>query len=755
MLGFLSFAVLLVAAAAAPVTDVTLLAALTTPGNIVRIHDTSNLGWGVDPGYPDAPEFTPVNAITALPTTTPTNQDWILVPQAAGTFKIQSAMFPNMFISYASFGVDATNTPIHSQLVLRTSDNAAIFSLQTLSGGLIVNILIPAIGKVISSWTTTLADLTTPITVTNLQAGSNLMTSPKANAGNTKANGVNIDNWMRGTLRHFAGWRFSERETGAYNHLRRPAQDNGCKCVEQSPSPSRGTNVSQWAKEQLLIVRSVTSISNSSGFGPASGGDTRSQNSSTGRNCCIARWDSDGAAQRREDEDRTDVDAATWSIQDHPRDFKFCKDCAVDVRNTRHEAADVVDINDFEGGELSIQVVSVEMVLLGQFDRVYDSQQDVSSLHERLSELTVSNSAFAVRGRLVGAGGFDSCQSGADIIDDITCSFFPSTRLLPAATMLNALPTALAAVFEEPHCCQREKRAPSLAPYPPPQSTCPPHKDDISSTKENRRTRARDRPKATKATSSRRHAPLGDRTTNTNEPPLRPPSSPPPESESGRIARLEAELSHARAQRDSATAALRAQRERAPAPVVNTLPSTNASKVKMEDLQEQLGADSLEWNPIHTVVRDALSSAQLNPGCNWKAQNPSKLAMAYNAVEEKFLALRRCEGQYGVDRLAKQAWSNRKSYQTCVSNPGTYHGRRAAARRSPPCSPVAGPSQPHRRARLQRVDDEDDEDDGLMHFQESQDEGDGAEDEEELEMSRAEGKKRAAPRDGSNKRQRS
>ncbi|KAJ7208947.1 hypothetical protein GGX14DRAFT_395572 [Mycena pura] len=418
------------------------------------------------------------------------------------------------------------------------------------------------------------------------------------------------------------------------------------------------------------------------------------------------------------------------------------------------------------------------MVLLGQFDRVYDSQQDVSSLHERLSvlrrqrqvckktnnpqELTVSNSAFAVRGRLVGAGGFDSCQSGADIIDDITCSFFPSTRLLPAATMLNALPTALAAVFEEPHCCQR------LAPYPPPQSTCPPHKDDISSTKENRRTRARDRPKATKATSSRRHAPLGDRTTNTNEPPLRPPSSPPPESESGRIARLEAELSHARAQRDSATAALRAQRERAPAPVVNTLPSTNASKVKMEDLQEQLGADSLEWNPIHTVVRDALSSAQLNPGCNWKAQNPSKLAMAYNAVEEKFLALRRCEGQYGVDRLAKQAWSNRKTTTARTmavarlpaasippSPPAPSLPRSATPLQSPPCSPVAGPSQPHRRARLQRVDDEDDEDDGLMHFQESQDEGDGAEDEEELEMSRAEGKKRAAPRDGSNKRQRS
>jgi len=98
-------------------------------------------------------------------------------------------------------------------------------------------------------------------------------------------------------------------------------------------------------------------------------------------------------------------------------------------------------------------------------------------------------------------------------------------------------------------------------------------------------------------------------------------------------------LADARAQRDSANAALRAQRERIPAPhrehaaIDESIPRPrNASKVKMEDLQEQLGADSLEWNAMHTVVRDALSSAQLNPGRNWKAQNPSKLAMAYNAV---------------------------------------------------------------------------------------------------------------------------
>ncbi|KAJ7629052.1 hypothetical protein FB45DRAFT_919887 [Roridomyces roridus] len=147
------------------------LSVLTSLGNIVRIHDNSGLGWGVDPGYPEAPDFTPVNGLLALPTTTPTNQDWVLVPVDTGTFNIESAMFPGMFISYASFGIDSTE-PIHSQLVLRGSSNAAIFSLETISGGQTVNIAIPAINKVISSWTTTLTDTTTPITVTNVQAAS-------------------------------------------------------------------------------------------------------------------------------------------------------------------------------------------------------------------------------------------------------------------------------------------------------------------------------------------------------------------------------------------------------------------------------------------------------------------------------------------------------------------------------------------------------------------------------------------------------
>ncbi|KAJ7901290.1 hypothetical protein B0H13DRAFT_2336278 [Mycena leptocephala] len=122
-----------------------------------------------------------ITAVVASPVTHVTNLTaaigniWILVPQdpsgTGSTFMIQSATFPDMFISYASFGAPAT-TPIHSQLVLRGRANAAGFSLQTLAGGNTLNIMVPAIGKVIASWTSTLTDTTTPVTVATLQTGS-------------------------------------------------------------------------------------------------------------------------------------------------------------------------------------------------------------------------------------------------------------------------------------------------------------------------------------------------------------------------------------------------------------------------------------------------------------------------------------------------------------------------------------------------------------------------------------------------------
>ncbi|KAJ6588893.1 hypothetical protein B0H19DRAFT_1367402 [Mycena capillaripes] len=100
-----------------------------------------------------------------------TNQDWILVPQDTNTFKIQSAPFPDMFISYAGIGIPAT-TPIHSQLVLRGNANAAIFSLRTVNNGTTVNLLIPAINKAVRSWAvSTDADKGSPYTITNFQTG--------------------------------------------------------------------------------------------------------------------------------------------------------------------------------------------------------------------------------------------------------------------------------------------------------------------------------------------------------------------------------------------------------------------------------------------------------------------------------------------------------------------------------------------------------------------------------------------------------
>ncbi|KAJ7844051.1 hypothetical protein B0H13DRAFT_2364452 [Mycena leptocephala] len=120
----------------------------------------------------------PVTHVTNL--TAAIGNIWILVPQdpsgTGSTFMIQSATFPDMFISYASFGAPAT-TPIHSQLVLRGSSNAAVLSLQTLAGGNTLNIMVPAIGKVIASWTSTLTDTTTPVTVSTLQTGSAKITA--------------------------------------------------------------------------------------------------------------------------------------------------------------------------------------------------------------------------------------------------------------------------------------------------------------------------------------------------------------------------------------------------------------------------------------------------------------------------------------------------------------------------------------------------------------------------------------------------
>ncbi|KAJ6540875.1 hypothetical protein DFH09DRAFT_1282986 [Mycena vulgaris] len=178
MLHLLSIAVLLLTTAvASPIGSfITSRATLTAAaGNTVRIVDTNAHSLKVDAGYPTGPEYTPVNGAVALPTTAASTEDWILVPADGTTFKIQSAIFPDMFLSYASFGAPATSAS-HTQLLLRGNANAALFNLQTLSGGTTVNIVVAATGKVITSWTTTLTDTLTPVTVTDLQTGSTRQT---------------------------------------------------------------------------------------------------------------------------------------------------------------------------------------------------------------------------------------------------------------------------------------------------------------------------------------------------------------------------------------------------------------------------------------------------------------------------------------------------------------------------------------------------------------------------------------------------
>jgi hypothetical protein len=78
MLSFLGLAALLLTTAgASPITHITSesIANLTTTGPTVRIIDTNAFQFILDPGYPQAPEFTPVNGAPALATGNRTNQD--------------------------------------------------------------------------------------------------------------------------------------------------------------------------------------------------------------------------------------------------------------------------------------------------------------------------------------------------------------------------------------------------------------------------------------------------------------------------------------------------------------------------------------------------------------------------------------------------------------------------------------------------------------------------------------------------------
>ncbi|KAJ6462971.1 hypothetical protein C8R45DRAFT_1013372 [Mycena sanguinolenta] len=197
------------------------------------------------------------------------------------------------------------------------------------------------------------------------------------------------------------------------------------------------------------------------------------------------------------------------------------------------------------------------------------------------------------------------------------------------------------------------------------------------------------------------------------------------------------------------------------------------SDVTMKDIRANVGYDRKRWSALRACVRDCLRAARLNWDGNWKSQSTTKLGYAFNAVEDDFPELRRFEGQWAVNRIAKDVWDNRKTYIHCADKPSTYIGRRAAQRRaagsagtdpqrgasptpapsprnspapvpdSPRRSPSPGPSQlrpqPRRRARAPSSSSSDDDD--LVNFDDDQ-HPDDAEEEEEVDKG-GKGKKRA------------
>ncbi|KAJ7133656.1 hypothetical protein C8R43DRAFT_956501 [Mycena crocata] len=267
-----------------------------------------------------------------------------------------------------------------------------------------------------------------------------------------------------------------------------------------------------------------------------------------------------------------------------------------------------------------------------------------------------------------------------------------------------------------------------------------------------------------KAHSSSRRDPL--RTQNRSDPSdvpsgqVRPVDDP-----NARIRELEAQI---RQLRDAHPAPPPRERE-----ITSIARPKRVCDVTMGEICDQLGFEKDKWIDLRSCTRDCLSAARLDTKLNWKAQDPAKLGMAYNAIEEDFPELRRFQGKWGVERIAKDTWDNRKSYKKCSHNPSTYVGRRTAARRearrrhsrfsSPPAShprsperssgspsprrtPTPGPSQPSRvRPQPRRVPSSpEDSGDDLLNF----DHQDAAEQEEEEDPS-GKGKKRSRSGGGS------
>ncbi|KAJ7924429.1 hypothetical protein B0H13DRAFT_2315565 [Mycena leptocephala] len=157
MLRFLGLAgLVLTAAAASRVTFITSVANLTAAmGNTVRITDTN--GWQWMPAIGDWSDYkSRLDFRSSRRRRDIQNSERPLSQHVRFLRGIRHSCYhPDPY---------PTGTPRHS--------SAAIFSLVTVSGSTTLNIIVPAINKPISIWSTFLADLTVPLTVTTLQAGA-------------------------------------------------------------------------------------------------------------------------------------------------------------------------------------------------------------------------------------------------------------------------------------------------------------------------------------------------------------------------------------------------------------------------------------------------------------------------------------------------------------------------------------------------------------------------------------------------------
>ncbi|KAJ7071747.1 hypothetical protein B0H15DRAFT_957595 [Mycena belliarum] len=207
------------------------------------------------------------------------------------------------------------------------------------------------------------------------------------------------------------------------------------------------------------------------------------------------------------------------------------------------------------------------------------------------------------------------------------------------------------------------------------------------------------------------------------------------------------------------------------------------SDVTMREIRTRMGFDRSKWRALRSCVRDCLRAARLNWDADWRSQSTTKRGYAYNAIEDDFPELRRFEGQWAVNRIAKDVWDNRKTYINCVDNPSTYIGRRAAQRQrgrgsidtssrhsssplptppsqpdSPNRSPTPGPSHapPRPRPRVIRSPSSSpDSGDDLMKFSDHQSSGEEDEDGgEEDEDDHQHGKRHARSSGGSSSKRR-